>query len=116
MIESPASFDLPIAPLDAIEPDDAPTKTYAQLLEEGLPHKGGLLQLAQAEREGGASNALYSCWFRPAVGAAVDGARSRTRTGTPLRATNFKSDASTYFAIRAGGEVYPTAPSPAECR
>lgn len=53
MIELPASFDLPIDPLDAIEPDDAPAKTYTQLLEEGMPHKGGLLQLAQAEREGG---------------------------------------------------------------
>lgn len=53
MIELPASFDRPIDPLDAIEPDAAPAKTYTQLLEEGLPHKGGLLQLAQAEREGG---------------------------------------------------------------
>lgn len=31
----------------------------------------------------------------------VNGARSRTRTGTPLRARDFKSPASTDFAIRA---------------
>ena len=31
----------------------------------------------------------------------IDGARSRNRTGTPLRAGDFKSHASTSFAIRA---------------
>lgn len=31
----------------------------------------------------------------------LDGARSRTRTGTPLLARDFKSPASTDFAIRA---------------
>ena len=31
----------------------------------------------------------------------LDGARSRNRTGTPLRAGDFKSHASTSFAIRA---------------
>ncbi|GIK24696.1 MAG: hypothetical protein BroJett006_09420 [Betaproteobacteria bacterium] len=53
MIELPASFDLPLDPLDAIEPEESPAKTYTQLLEEGLPHRGGLQQLAQAERDGG---------------------------------------------------------------
>lgn len=53
MIESPASFDLPLDPLDAIEPEESPAKTYTQLLEAGLPHEGGLLQLAQAEEDGG---------------------------------------------------------------
>ncbi len=31
----------------------------------------------------------------------INGARSRNRTGTPLRAGDFKSHASTSFAIRA---------------
>lgn len=31
----------------------------------------------------------------------IHGARSRNRTGTPLRAGDFKSHASTSFAIRA---------------
>ncbi len=31
----------------------------------------------------------------------IDGARTRNRTGTPLRAGDFKSHASTSFAIRA---------------
>ena len=36
-----------------------------------------------------------------AVAAAVDGARSRNRTGTLLPARDFKSLVSTYFTIRA---------------
>jgi len=36
-----------------------------------------------------------------AVAAAVGGARSRNRTGTPFRARDFKSLVSTYFTIRA---------------
>ena len=39
--------------------------------------------------------------LRAAVAAAVDGARSRNRTGMPLRARDFKSLVSTYFTIRA---------------
>lgn len=31
----------------------APTKTYSELLAEGVPHKGGLAQLASAEKTGG---------------------------------------------------------------
>ena len=37
----------------------------------------------------------------PLLNAAVDGARSRNRTGTPARARDFKSLVSTYFTIRA---------------
>ena len=37
---------------DPIDPDRA-AKTYTELLKEGVPHKGGLAQLAQAEQEGG---------------------------------------------------------------
>ena len=33
-----------------IDPDYVPTKTYSDLLAEGLPHKGGLAQLAAAEQ------------------------------------------------------------------
>ena len=36
-----------------------------------------------------------------AVAAAVDGARSRNRTGTLVKARDFKSLVSTYFTIRA---------------
>jgi hypothetical protein len=35
----------------------------------------------------------------------LNGARSRNRTGTTLRSADFKSDASTSFAIRAGRQV-----------
>ncbi len=36
----------------------------------------------------------------------IHGARSRNRTGTPLRAGDFKSHASTSFAIRAVARCY----------
>ena len=39
--------------------------------------------------------------LRAAVAAAVDGARSRNRTGTLVKARDFKSLVSTYFTIRA---------------
>ena len=46
---------------------------------------------------------LYAahCLLVAAPAAAVDGARSRNRTGMPLRARDFKSLVSTYFTIRA---------------
>ena len=41
------------------------------------------------------------CLLVAAVAAAVDGARSRNRTGTLVKARDFKSLVSTYFTIRA---------------
>ena len=40
-----------IPPLD-FDPN-APTKTFSELLAAGVPHKGGLAQLAAAEKTGG---------------------------------------------------------------
>jgi hypothetical protein len=34
---------------DLLTPSSKPTKSYTQLLQEGVPHKGGLAQLAAAE-------------------------------------------------------------------
>lgn len=34
------------------EEPTGPSKTYSELLEEGHPHKGGLAQLASAEKAG----------------------------------------------------------------
>jgi len=34
---------------DILTLSDAPTKSYTQLLQEGVQHKGGLAQLAAAE-------------------------------------------------------------------
>lgn len=33
-----------------LEPSGAPAKTYTQLVVEGVPHKGGLADLAAAEQ------------------------------------------------------------------
>lgn len=41
---------------DLLDPDYVPTKTYSQLLEEGVQHQGGLAQLAQAETGGPSSS------------------------------------------------------------
>lgn len=35
---------------DILTPGTAPAKTYTQLIAEGVPHQGGLAQLAEAEQ------------------------------------------------------------------
>lgn len=47
------------------------------------------------------SKEIRACMRYPMQALDIHGARSRNRTGTPLRAGDFKSHASTSFAIRA---------------
>ena len=71
-------------------------RTFGFVFGRQAPGKGIAEQVLKLRNK-----KIRACIRFPRQALDIDGARSRNRTGTPLRAGDFKSHASTSFAIRA---------------